>query len=80
MSVQRRAGEGGGGADLSTPESTTQERHTRFHAKDIVQPKKRGVKRGTIRFVLTSYTIADIFLTLKGLISRRKLQKTGFSV
>jgi hypothetical protein len=29
--------------------------------KDIVQPKKRGVKRGTIRFVLTSYTIADIF-------------------
>ncbi len=31
--------------------------------KDIVQPKKRGVKRGTIRFVLTSYTIADIFLT-----------------
>jgi hypothetical protein len=29
--------------------------------KDIVQPKKRGVKRGTIPFVLTSYTIADIF-------------------
>jgi hypothetical protein len=29
--------------------------------KDIVQPKKRGVKRGTIRFVLTSYTIAAIF-------------------
>jgi hypothetical protein len=29
--------------------------------KDIVQPKKRGVKRGTIRFVLTSYTIADAF-------------------
>jgi hypothetical protein len=29
--------------------------------KDIVQPKKRGVKRGTIRTVLTSYTIADIF-------------------
>ncbi len=29
--------------------------------KDIVQPKKRGVKRGTIRFVLTSYTIADVF-------------------
>ncbi len=29
--------------------------------KDIVQPKKRGVKRGTIRYVLTSYTIADIF-------------------
>ncbi len=41
--------------------------------KDIVQPKKRGVKRGIIRFVLTSYTIADIFLdTRKGLISRRK--------
>ena len=30
--------------------------------KDIVQPKKRGVERGTIRTVLTSYTIADIFL------------------
>ena len=45
--------------------------HTKF--KDIVQPKKRGVKRGTIQFVLTSYTIADIFLdTRKGLISRRK--------
>ncbi len=29
--------------------------------KDIVQPKKRGVERGTIRTVLTSYTIADIF-------------------
>jgi hypothetical protein len=29
--------------------------------KDIVQPEKRGVKRGTIRFVLTSYTIADGF-------------------
>ncbi len=35
--------------------------------KDIVQPKKRGVKRGTIRFVLTSYTIADAFFdNLKG--------------
>jgi hypothetical protein len=31
------------------------------HFKDIVQPKKRGVERGTIRTVLTSYTIADIF-------------------
>jgi hypothetical protein len=31
--------------------------------KDIVQPKKRGVERGTIRTVLTSYTFADIFLT-----------------
>jgi hypothetical protein len=29
--------------------------------KDIVQPKKRGVERGPIRTVLTSYTIADIF-------------------
>jgi hypothetical protein len=29
--------------------------------KDIVQPKKRGDERGTIRTVLTSYTIADIF-------------------
>ncbi len=49
--------------------------------KDFVQPKKRGVERGTIRTVLRSYTIADIFLdTRKGLISRRKLQKTGSSV
>ncbi len=31
--------------------------------KDIVQPKKRGVERGTIRTILTSYTIADIFQT-----------------
>ncbi len=30
--------------------------------KDIVQPKKRGVKRGTIRTVMTSHTIADVFL------------------
>jgi hypothetical protein len=29
--------------------------------KDIVQPKKRGVKRGTIGTVLTPYIIADIF-------------------
>jgi hypothetical protein len=29
--------------------------------KDIVQPKKRGVKRGTNRFGSTSYTIADVF-------------------
>ena len=29
--------------------------------KGIVQPKKRGVKSGTIGTVLTSYTIADIF-------------------
>ncbi len=35
MSVQRRAGEGGG-ADLSTPESTTQERHTRFRAIRLI--------------------------------------------
>jgi hypothetical protein len=35
--------------------------------KDIVQPKKRGVKRGMNRFVSTSYTIADIFFEhLKG--------------
>jgi hypothetical protein len=29
--------------------------------EDIVQPKKRGVKRGTIGTSLTSYTITDIF-------------------
>ncbi len=35
--------------------------------KDIVQPKKRGVKRGMNQFVSTSYTIADIFFEhLKG--------------
>ncbi len=35
--------------------------------KDIVQPNMRGVKRGTIRTVMTSYTIADVFLAhLKG--------------
>jgi hypothetical protein len=36
-------------------------------AKDIVQPKKRGVKRVTNRYALPSYTIADIFFGhLKG--------------
>jgi hypothetical protein len=36
--------------------------HTLSHLfKDIVQPKKRRVKRGTIRFVSTFYTIADAF-------------------
>jgi hypothetical protein len=35
--------------------------------KDIIQPKKRGVKRITNGFVLPSYTIADIFFEhLKG--------------
>jgi hypothetical protein len=29
--------------------------------KDIVQPKKRGVERGTIQTVLTAKTTADIF-------------------
>jgi hypothetical protein len=29
--------------------------------KDIVQSKKRGIKRGTIRTVMTSHTIADVF-------------------
>jgi hypothetical protein len=38
-----------------------------MEVKDIVQPKKRGDERGTIRTVLTSYTIADGFLEhLKG--------------
>ncbi len=50
--------------------------------KDIVQPKKRGVKRGTIPTVMTSHTIARrCFLgTLKGLLFLFKLQKTIFSV
>ncbi len=35
--------------------------------KDIVQPIKRGIKRGMNRFVSTSYTIADVsFELLKG--------------
>ncbi len=35
--------------------------------KDFVQPKKRGVKSGTNRFISTSYTIADVFqIHLKG--------------
>ncbi len=29
--------------------------------KDIVQPKKRGVKRVTIPTVMTSHTLADVF-------------------
>ncbi len=38
-----------------------------FCFKDVVQPKKRGVKMGIIWTVMTSHTIADIFLThLKG--------------
>jgi hypothetical protein len=32
-----------------------------YYLKDIVQPKKRGVKRGTIPTVMTSHTIADVF-------------------
>ncbi len=28
--------------------------------KDIVQPKKSGVKKSTNRFISTSYTIADV--------------------
>ncbi len=41
--------------------------NVRFLLKDIVQPKMRGVKMGTIRTVMTSYTIADVFLAhLKG--------------
>jgi hypothetical protein len=40
-----------------------------LHLEDIVQPKKRGVKRVTNRFVLLSYTIADIFFALKGILS-----------
>ncbi len=44
--------------------------------KDIVQPKKRGVKRVTNRFVLPSYTIADIlFEHLKGYSHALNLKK-----
>ena len=32
-----------------------------YDFKDIVQPKKRGVKRGTNQFAQTSYAIADDF-------------------
>jgi hypothetical protein len=39
----------------------------KYSLKDIVQPKKRGVERDTIRTILTSYTIVDIFFEhLKG--------------
>ncbi len=34
-----------------------------------IQPKKREVKMGTNRFASISYTIADVFGTLKGLLS-----------
>jgi hypothetical protein len=34
---------------------------SRRHFKDIVQPKKRGVKRGKNRSASTSYTIVDVF-------------------
>jgi hypothetical protein len=47
------------------------------HIKGIVQPKKKGVKRGTIGTVMTSHTIADSFLVhLKGysfVLNRKKL-------
>jgi hypothetical protein len=33
--------------------------------KDIVQPKKRGVKRGTNWFASTSYTVAHAFRYIK---------------
>ena len=35
---------------------------------------------GINRIIMTSHTIADVLYTPKGLISRCKLQKTGFSV
>jgi hypothetical protein len=38
-----------------------------YSVKDIVQPKKRGVNRGTNRYVSTSYTIANVvYVYLKG--------------
>jgi hypothetical protein len=45
--------------------------------KDIVQPKKRGVKRGINRFISTSHTIADAFflLNLKETFSAFRAQK-----
>jgi hypothetical protein len=49
--------------------------------KDVVQPEKRGLKRGTNRS--TSYKSADVFLgtgTLKGLLAWFKLEKTGHSI
>jgi hypothetical protein len=42
------------------------------YLKDIVQPKKTGVKRGTNRFASTSFTIADGFF---GLVSCFKFEK-----
>jgi len=46
-----------------------------FIYKDIDQAKKRGVKRGANRFVLTVYTIAVVFL--KGHSFSFKFQKTS---
>jgi hypothetical protein len=45
--------------------------------KDIVQPKKKGIKRVTNQFVLSSYTIADIFFEhLNGYSHALNLKKT----
>jgi hypothetical protein len=48
----------------------------------ILSSKKRGVKRGTYQFASTSYTIADVFGTLKRLLSwfeiwKNRLQRLG---
>jgi hypothetical protein len=44
---------------LTTLVAILSQRGNKF--KGIVQPKKRGVERGTIRTVMTSHTIADVF-------------------
>ncbi len=47
-----------------------------FRFKDIVQPKKRGAKRVTNRFVLPSHTIAEfVFEHLKGYSHSLNLKK-----
>jgi hypothetical protein len=45
--------------------------------KGIVQPKKRGVKRGTFRTVLTFYTIADIFFEHLKVVGNEKVGGSG---
>ena len=53
----------------------------RLAVKDIVQPKKEGGQEGYHSIRLDLLHHRRYFLdTRKGLISRRKLQKTGFSV
>jgi DNA-binding cell septation regulator SpoVG len=64
-------------SELFLAQSAVDSTHTNFMFKDIVQPKKRGVKKGINRFISTSYTIADAFqIQLKGYSFALNLKKT----